>query len=282
MSEPRHPYEFPRFKINNSQREQSELNSPTEHAALTSKSTHRAPNICSGATNLDRSPPQTMNADSEPRNLHSGHTYESFWREHSISNNSRSIQVQDDQFREPSLAPPVDIQPRNRRRPHSLEVQPHLVTTNPKLPREPSADSATSNITISPITPCQSRSSMRTASQNAAMEKDAVETLLFMSSPGNSGHHPATRSLGTPLRGSFAQPASRIGFTESMIGEDSPDRDFTTTKPFRNPKSLFKPMGVVTSADVDRLLDEMPDGDSSSEDEDGRSAPQRARMYLRP
>lgn len=34
----------------------------------------------------------------------------------------------------------------------------------------------------------------RTPSQNAIMEQDAIETLLFMSSPGNSGYHPSTSS----------------------------------------------------------------------------------------
>jgi len=89
-------------------------------------------------------------------------TYESFWREHSDPH--------------PSLAPPADIQPRRPLRLHT---------------------STSTSIHTSPSTPTPRKP--RTPSQNAAMEKDAVETLVFMSSPKNATYQRGN-VLGTPLR----------------------------------------------------------------------------------
>lgn len=48
--------------------------------------------------------------------------------------------------------------------------------------------------TLQYSTPATISAKGRTPSQNAIMEQDAIETLLFMSSPGNSGYHPSTSS----------------------------------------------------------------------------------------
>lgn len=94
-------------------------------------------------------------------------TYESFWRDHSDSH--------------PSLAPPADIHPRRPAHAHpprihtSMHASPYASPSTPTTPKP------------------------RTPSQNAAMEKDAVETLVFMSSPKNSGFQRGN-ALGTPLR----------------------------------------------------------------------------------
>ncbi len=110
-----------------------------------------------------------------------------------------------------SLAPPADIVPGSRRRP----------TPNDAALRPP------------PVRMYQARpGSQRTPSQNAAMEAEAVETLLFMSSPNNSGYHPPSHasqesslrstvqfsSQTSPLRSQFSQTSmtspKRVAFSD--------------------------------------------------------------------
>lgn len=100
------------------------------------------------------------------------------------------------------------------------------------------------------------------------MEQDAVETLIFMSSPGNSGHQPQTRSVGTPLRSSFTPLEKRVGFADSRGVDIGSDEDRHAANHVRASRRFLKPQGIVNGADVDRLLDEMPDENSSSEEDD--------------
>lgn len=71
-----------------------------------------------------------------------------------------------------ALAPPANIVPGARRRPHHANLPPNGYRS------------------VNSARPTGTK--QRTASQSAAMEADAVETLLFMASPGNSSHHPST------------------------------------------------------------------------------------------
>lgn len=189
-------------------------------------------------------------------------TYESFWRQHSTSSTVKSPQMQSSPPRVgPSLAPPADILPRNRRRTSSLRTQPPFLETAYNGSYESRSTNSLGSVT-SPATPPKRMSNVRTPSQKAAMEQDAVETLVFMSSPGHSGHHPQTRSIGTPLRSSF----KRVGFTDaSENGSDEDRPHLLPSKPFKRTGRL-KSDGIVSGADVDRLLDEMPDEDSSEDE----------------
>lgn len=112
------------------------------------------------------------------------------------------------------LAPPANIvsrPPQNRRRP-TPNMQVHV------------GDSPQQQQSFRPTI------SQRTPSQNAAMEADAVETLLFMASPNNSGNHssqfspvtsaPSVRhfsSQRSPLRSTFSAPISpkRVAFASN-------------------------------------------------------------------
>jgi hypothetical protein len=131
-----------------------------------------------------------------------------------------------------ALAPPADIIPSTQRRPRHEKSPPngHL-SLNAPVPSGPK---------------------QRTASQSAAMEADAVETLLFMASPGNSSHHPCasgamTSSQTSPLRPDFpgrelwASPQRRVAFTELSKTIKSP----------ANTSSRFH--------EIDRMIDEMDD-----------------------
>lgn len=148
------------------------------------------------------------------------------------------------------LAPPANIISGNRRRPTPNGLTNGLYANGPYSP--------TRKMHVS-----TSASKQRTPSQNAAMEADAVETLLFMASPGNSGYHPNTSgatesnlrstapmsSQPSPLRSQFLHgdelisPPRKVEFVEVL----SNDRPVDLTREVR---------------DIDRMLDE-PSSDSS-------------------
>ena len=246
----------------------TESTTSSQHGAVVSESIPNKSDTYSRAQGLVKSPSEEISIITSTQPYQTGRTYESFWREHSANSISKYVQTQDQFLRRPSLAPPADILPRSRRRPYSLKTPPTLgISSSAKLSNEHTADSAISNLIVSPATP-ENPSSVRTASQNAAMEKDAVETLLFMSSPGNSGHYSSARIVGSPLRSSFALPEKRVGFAATTSRDDFSDQEVLRSQAIHNSTGLFSIKGVVSEADVDRILDDMPDGESSSEDED--------------
>ncbi|KAL8653573.1 MAG: hypothetical protein Q9210_002012 [Variospora velana] len=160
----------------------------------------------------------------------------------------------------PSLEPPVDFRSRNSRQPHPSNVQPpHLDTMN--------VSRNATNGFLSPIglstPPRRPAATTRTPSQKADMEKDAVQTLMFMSSPVNSGYHPAAlRAAATsPVRNSNTQdsmmsPTKRVDFALS-------GRDTTMSSP--NPGRATG--RLTTAAEIDRVLDEMRNQYSSSDED---------------
>ena len=140
-----------------------------------------------------------------------------------------------------ALAPPADIIPRARRRPHHA---------NPPLNGYKSVTSVNSI-----------GAKQRTASQSAAMEADAVETLLFMASPGNSSHQPSSSRGMAPPAGMRApthspNPPLRRGRSGHEILES----------PQRRAAYIGLPETIPTAAhitskfdEIDRMIDEMDD-----------------------
>ena len=107
---------------------------------------------------------------------------------------------------------------------------------------------------------------MRTPSQQAAVEKDAVETLLFMSSPGNSGYHP---HISTGARTSLT--ATALSDRQPLIeGQSRPRPVAASTTRKQESSNASRPEGAPLSAlserDFDRVLDQMSDP-SSDDDE---------------
>lgn len=118
---------------------------------------------------------------------------------------------------------------------------------------------------IKPPSPNKPALKHRTPSQNAAMEADAVETLLFMASPYNSGNsgHPASQlspvtsvpstypfpSQTSPLRTTFSAPTSprRVAFAA--------DRAFSS-RPGRNKDAIIASMIEKLDEDGNAELDE--------------------------
>lgn len=144
-----------------------------------------------------------------------------------------------------SLAPPVDLTPSSRRRP-----TPNSAYQSVHGPQPHSR----------PMHTARPPTSQRTPSQNAAMEADAVETLLFMASPSNSGYIPASQ----------ASQESTFRSTQPFASQTSPLRTQFSQASVTSPKRVaFSDDGssdpsVDKAALIDRMLDELSD-DSDDE-----------------
>ena len=134
-------------------------------------------------------------------------TYDSLYRHHSSGTGASSrlnamlAQSPHPPTRPPQLAPPADILSPRRR----VHQDGQALQINPYAPTQPPYSPSTIPATPPPL-PRHGAATKRTPSQTAASrEADAVETLMFMASPGNSGYAArAEHSLQTsPLRSHF-------------------------------------------------------------------------------
>lgn len=188
-----------------------------------------------------------------------GASYESFWRDHEMNNGPRNPQTQNPSVAGPSLAPPLDILPRTSRRPDGTSRQPPPLRT---------ADIY--NTGAPPSTPPpKTASKMRTPSQQAAVEKDAVESLIFMSSPGNSGYHPPAALSGTPLRAEFSTHAIQTPHSYPAPRGVADLQGAQSGRAVLPAKEALQSRKPLSNADIDKLLDEMSDS-SDTDDEDLR------------
>lgn len=144
-----------------------------------------------------------------------------------------------------ALAPPVDITPGSRRRP-----TPNATYHSVGGPQ----------VQVRQLHSSRPPTSQRTPSQNAAMEADAVETLLFMASPNNSGYNPP----------SHASQDSSLRSTQLFASQTSPLRTQFSQASMTSPKKVaFSSQrsidpSVDKAALIDRMLDEVSD-DSDDE-----------------
>lgn len=178
-------------------------------------------------------------------------------------------------FPVPKLAPPVDIvsngQSGRRRRPNPNEwMQPPRINPLFRHRRHHSQQEVSVHKpypdypgtpplrpTAYPTsTPYNGASKLQTNSQNSSMEQDAIETLLFMSSPENSGYRSNTRQRQDAISNSIG---SSMGGSSSVTGSSQP-YGFN----FQIPQS-HTGMEAQAGDEIDRMLDQM--GDSDSEDE---------------
>lgn len=154
-----------------------------------------------------------------------------------------------------ALAPPANIISGNRRRPTLNGTANVSFTAGAYTPNR--------NMHVSTSTPKQ-----RTPSQNAAMEADAVETLLFMASPGNSSYlSHASAAIESNLRSTApmsSQPSplrSQFQHNEALI---SPRRNVGFAGSLPNHKAMDLSTEV---RDIDQMLDEPSDESSDGLDE---------------
>ncbi|KAI0131914.1 hypothetical protein BJ170DRAFT_224156 [Xylariales sp. AK1849] len=149
-----------------------------------------------------------------------GRTYDSFWRESNARGYHHSASPPTSQV--PMLAPPAAIQPRppgqaHPRRSSNAKYTPayisHSHNTSPHTPAQPSPLQSTPGMRsmgtpqIDPI--------LFSPHQNVR-EQEALETLVFMSSPGNSANlkhnFPSSQARNGPLMSQrTALPSSRLG-----------------------------------------------------------------------
>lgn len=225
----------------------------SEGVAVAPAYAHLSPR--NSAINLERIPEHRQHADFDPstRAIKVGAAYDSFWRDHEASGVSRPNEAL---FVGPSLAPPADIVARAPRRSDATKKQPPPLRTN---------NLGTSSTPVTP--PSKRQSKTRTPSQQAEVEKDAVETLLFMSSPGNSGNYPPGAFARSPLRNHFEchdDQTDSLGFVrpdEARGRREKPGISYT--QHLRSP-TRKRPL---SDTEIDQILDEMPDTSSSDDGE---------------
>ena len=211
-------------------------------------------------------------------------TYESFWRDHSSIPRPQATK---------SLAPPADIRPTSLSTQSSRRSQTPKFTKVPTIPGQGSNSSLNTH-TSAPRTPLRTDFSdqgqtfkggekIQTPSQKTMKEQDAIETLLFMSSPGNSGNMGAPppfqrRGEGgsppqnSPLRTEFPRGERRVAFEKSTGKEMGNGKGRERGPPGGGEREKEKSRLEA----IDRLLDEMGDaGESSDEEEVVLSYPSR-------
>lgn len=180
----------------------------------------------------------------------------------------------------PKLAPPVDIVSgsSNRRRPNPNEPSIHDHRPSISLHRRHhsqqefgiSRSSVGPDTVLVPGTPplrptgypkpslFNGMSSQDRHSQNTSMEQDAIETLLFMSSPGNSGY----RSNSQPSQQRNRFPSSIGASTGAWTQNSQSDHDNRQT--ICKKEALESGLEANAGDEIDRMLDQMG---SDSEDE---------------
>lgn len=200
----------------------------------------------------------------------------------------------------PKLAPPVDIisggQSGGRRRPNPNEwIQPPRSNPSPRHRRHHSQQEfgitkpyndhrMPGTPTLRPsayptYTPYNGASKPLSQSQNTSMEQDAIETLLFMSSPENSGYHANTRqrsntTMSNNIDSFMSNSSSAMAGSQNQSYSSHMDCDNGPPAPEWFTQSQHKNNGLEAQAgdEIDRMLDQMDDSDSDSEDE-RRTAP---------
>lgn len=202
-------------------------------------------------------------------------TYESFWRDHSVTENPNNRQSPNRQVTPCSaprtLAPPVEIrhvyshESSTPRRYNKTRMKPHCGSQSPSTVSGPQTPQ---RVGLQEATP------LNASSQTTVQEQDAIETLIFMSSPGNLSNmgnilpppKPQIFPQQSPLRSeiyfsSKSTPGGRIG---SKIGSSASDK--ITGQNRGQVRSSAASQTQERSAVIDCLLEEM--GDSSSEDDE--------------
>lgn len=173
------------------------------------------------------------------------------------------------------LAPPADIVASGgsgtRRRPNPDATNATDYNPYPRHRRhfsEHEARASRSNTTTIPETPPSSLPAStpnamgnrptikhRTPSQNALMEQDAIETLLFMSSPENSGYHPSSQSRQSNISMSIEAQMGSTQSSQSSIGSNGSHGMPTQKAGFAGGQRI----GPEAQAgdEIDRMLNQM-------------------------
>ncbi|OJJ96515.1 hypothetical protein ASPACDRAFT_46682 [Aspergillus aculeatus ATCC 16872] len=197
----------------------------------------------------------------------------------------------------PKLAPPVDIISKGgshgnrRRRPNPNElISPPTFTHRRHHSHQDvglSQSSANSDTILVPGTPpLQPFGAMPSArhggvadeqhdrARSSAMEQDAIETLLFMSSPGHSGYHSTHSQHSRRPHRHQNVPRSSQGSQESSLRVpwSRPNSSHSHGQPRARSAEEVTGLEAQAGDEIDRMLDQM---DSDSEDDAARIARSR-------
>ncbi|KAF9880219.1 hypothetical protein CkaCkLH20_02173 [Colletotrichum karsti] len=177
-------------------------------------------------------------------------TYEAFWKEGQRSTQT-SLSPPAPQ-NAPTLAPPAPIQPsrpgpslnprRNSNPRYTPTLLSHSHSASPHTPgQQPSSGTPLQRLGRAPIDPI-----LFSPHQNVR-EQDAIESLIFMSSPGNSANmkHNYSQSVASNLPGRHALPNSQ------------PRKSLPTQRPAQQKRVGFEksPGGMTTVSDMDVDMD---------------------------
>ncbi|KAL6719922.1 hypothetical protein ACLMJK_001843 [Lecanora helva] len=186
-----------------------------------------------------------------------GMAYETFWRNHEENTAHKTFALQSPRNEGPALAPPVEFSPPKSKLQDIVNRQPPVSNVNVLSKPRP---------LLVPKTPSPKKPpNLRTPSQQAAVEKDAVESLLFMSSPNNPGYLPRGGLLGNPQKSDSV----------TQMSPNPRPKEFPRSSSRGEPRlrsSLPHPRQSISrrqsSGDqMDKMLDEMPDTSSSDEEQ---------------
>lgn len=211
------------------------------------------------------------------RNDQPSRTYESFWKAHSTTIPSQRQPHMISPPQAPiALAPPADIRPT----PLSRRSQTSKFSKPPAIPGRGNPQGSSYNST--PRTPLVNQRDptlgIKTPTQQSIQEQDAIETLLFMSSPGNSnnmGHTFSNRRhhgspLESPLRAEFSihsqdPPRRRVGrrVEFEMTGTSN---STGSSEASGGERLKAKAKWEAQEAKIEKLLDDVPDSSSDEEE----------------
>jgi hypothetical protein len=212
---------------------------------------------------------------------HSTRTYESFWREQSrVPNQSQNGS---------SLGPAAELssssRSQNQRRSHpKLGRPPNLRSP---ISSDLSQNSQYTDTATAPLTPNRANihvdTMMHTPTQKTNKERDAIESLLFMSSPGVHANHMGTSApssqLQSPLRADFGsgtntpgrglQGQRRVEFSNvsGSLQEEArgTDRDPAGRRILHKPRNGVTGLHRLKAEEIDQILDRVDDDSSDDE-----------------
>ncbi|EAW14370.1 uncharacterized protein ACLA_074070 [Aspergillus clavatus NRRL 1] len=100
------------------------------------------------------------------------------------------------------------------------------------------------------------------------MEQDAIETLLFMSSPGNSAYHPHSQrqQSASHLSNTSITAGSSTTHSRSQDSQAEGEVSRLATGPLERARCLEAQAGD----EIDRMLDQMEDTDSEEDNKPAR------------
>ncbi|OBT77460.1 hypothetical protein VF21_05235 [Pseudogymnoascus sp. 05NY08] len=228
---------------------------------------------------------QESTSDGQP----SSRTYESFWREQSQRQIGLSASLSSPSSSQLSLQPSAELSSASRTQPNYRRSP--IKSSKPHMLSAASSDLSQSSLSsgcVAPNTPAQDTkpphrgdSVLQTPTQKSLQEQDAIETLLFMSSPGNPmlNNFPGAQSQGSRMQSPLKTEFGAQGTSDGKSDDSSvtPRAYETGTARYRGRRRIgVVGRGRLGEDELDRMLDTMEDADSSDDEIEIPTTPMRS------